>query len=80
MGSLAHQGTPGRRPTWTRCHNPVEPGQVRCRDCWNTLATHPDPDVRIALAGEANIPEDIADFLAHDPDPRVVAAMEGPRS
>lgn len=59
---------PGTRGDWRLCRNRVEPGQVRCDECAQMLADHPDATVRRMLASEDALPRNIVEILVTDGD------------
>lgn len=69
-------GKPGRdRVNWKPCHTKVDVRGLRCEECYQLLATHPDARVRAALAKESNVPDWVIQILATDPDPAVFLAV-----
>ena len=70
---------PGHRPgrcrhCWRPCFRPTVNGQIRCPECEDALANHPDAQVRYDLASEPEIGVDILGLLVSDMDPRVAQA------
>jgi len=61
---------------WKPCRNKVDPGQVRCQECYGMLAGHRDVQVRRHLAGEDSLPAQILEQLLTDPDV-LVAGLAG---
>lgn len=71
-------GKPGRsRSLWGICTNEAREGFWRCDECFHLLATSPDPEVRLALAREEALPDEIVQVLATDPNIEVVRAITG---
>lgn len=66
---------PGQdRAQWTRCRTRVPKGQVRCAECYDLLASHPNEAIRAMLAGEQAVPEDVLAYLLDDPTAVVATA------
>lgn len=66
-------GTPGAdRALWRLCRNRVEPGQIRCEQCYEELSLALDPAVRRMLAAEGGLPRLILDRLLSDSDVQVL--------
>lgn len=60
------------RTCWALCRGRVERGQIRCRQCTEALAVHPNPVVRVALAKEVGTYDvDILELLSIDLDMNV---------
>lgn len=68
---------PGQdRTQWTRCRARVAKGQVRCPECYDLLANHPNEQIRAMLAGEQAVPEAVLATLLDDPTAVVSMAAE----
>lgn len=72
----------GKKRCWVPCTNELEPPREtfgRCLACAKMLVTHPDIGVRIALANEAAVTQDLIVLaaLASDISSQVAAATRG---
>lgn len=56
------------RACWSPCLRWTQDGQPRCPSCLDLLVAHPDRAVRIALANEPDLTQDVLLLLATDPD------------
>lgn len=61
---------------WRPCHNRVEPGKLRCRECQDALIVCPSVQIRRALANEPGQDVYVLEALSSDPDPTIVAMAE----
>lgn len=79
-GHTGHQ--PGQcRACWRPCRNQVPSGIRVCDACQLAMATHPDQQVRVALATSEWVSSTVLDLLAEDGDFAVASsarnALEG---
>lgn len=66
----------GTRPWWRPCRSRLTDNEwIICRECALALADHPDPLIRMAIAGEdaGTVDADIIDVLMTDPEASVAS-------
>lgn len=62
------------RKCWRPCFRRTGPGRVRCDECEDALANHPDEMVRRCLAADDDASDDVLELLATDLNPSVQRA------
>src|SRR5579864_9428770 len=62
---------PGILHDGSSCEARVERPGERCRVCLERLATSPDAEIRLEVAGYAELPVAVFELLGDDPDPEV---------